>query len=85
MYIFVLLVKLKVSGFVAALLCHANVTVIERSDKGHPLNCPKYMISGEMKKFGNSHLLFEMVTRSLPVRMPLIDLSVAKVQPMVSG
>ena len=39
MYIFVLLVKLKVSGFVAALLCLVNVAVIGRSNEWHPLNC----------------------------------------------
>ena len=50
MYIFVLLVKLKVSGFVAALICLVNVAVIERSNEGHPLNCLEDKISGEMKK-----------------------------------
>ena len=39
MYISVLLVKLKVSGFVAALLFLVNVAVIGRSNEWHPLNC----------------------------------------------
>ena len=85
MYIFVLLVKLKVSGFVAALLCLVNVAVIGRSNEGHPLNCLEDIVSGEMKKFGNNPLLLDMVPRSSPFRMSLIDLSVAKVPSMVSG
>ena len=85
MYIFVLLVKLKVSGFVAALICLVNVVVIERSNEGHPLNCLEDKISGEMKKFVSSPLLFDMISRSSPFRMSLIDLGVAKVQSLVSG
>ena len=38
------------------------------------------MISGEMKKY--SLLLFDMVTRSSPFRMSLIELIVTKVESM---
>ena len=41
--------KMKVSGFVAVLICLVNVAV-----KKNPLNCLEDMISGEMKKFGKS-------------------------------
>ena len=85
MYIFVLLVKLKVSGFVTALLYLVNVAVIGWPIKGHPLNCLRDIISSEMKKIGNSPLLFDMVPRSSPFRMSLINLSVVKVKSMVSG
>ena len=71
--IFVLLVKLKVLGFVAALLCLVHVAVIGRFNKLHPLNHLKDMISGKMKKFGNSPLLFDMIPGSSPFRMALID------------
>ena len=52
--------------FAAALLCLVNVAVIEGSNKRHPLNCLKDPISGEMKKFGNYLLLFDMLLRSSP-------------------
>ena len=52
--------------FAAALLCLVNVAVIEGSNKRHPLNCLKDLISGEMKKFENKILLFDMLPRSSP-------------------
>ena len=52
--------------FVAALLCLVNVAAIGGSNKRHPLNCLKDPISGEMKKFGNYLLLFDMLLRSSP-------------------
>ena len=65
--------------------CLVNLAVIGRFYKGHLLNCLENMISGETNKFGNSPLLFDMVPRSSPFRMPQVALSVAKVQSMVSG
>ena len=52
--------------FAAALLCLVNVAAIGGSNKRHPLNCLKDPISGEMKKFGNYLLLFDMLLRSSP-------------------
>ena len=48
-HICVLLVKLKVSGFVAAFLC-LDVALMGRSNKGYLLNCLEYMIAGETRK-----------------------------------
>ena len=52
--------------FAAALLCLVNVAAIGGSNKRHPLNCLKDPISGEMKKFGNYLVLFDMLLRSSP-------------------
>ena len=52
--------------FAAALLCLVNVAAIGGSNKRHPLNCLKDLISGEMKKFGNYLVLFDMLLRSSP-------------------
>ena len=71
--------------FAAALRCLVDMVIIGRSNKGHPLNCLEDMISREVKKFENNHLLFDMVPRSSPFRMPLIDSGVAKALSMVSG